>query len=132
MWYEDTNGNWHSEETDFDVSKALSFGVTAASYKTGAVLDNTSPILSAVLPSGERLQIVVPPATAEKYVSITIRKPSKVRYRLDDYINYGSLDQATADIFAQAVRDGKNMVICGETGSGKTTFMKTLIDFIPA
>lgn len=131
MWYEDVDGNWHSEETEFDVAKALSFGTSAASYKVGSALDAREPILSAVLPTGERLQIVIPPATAEKSVSITIRKPSKVRYRLQDYIDYGALDQETADVFANAVREGKNMVICGETGSGKTTFMKTLIDFIP-
>ncbi|OCS42573.1 P-type DNA transfer ATPase VirB11 [Campylobacter fetus subsp. venerealis cfvi02/298] len=131
MWYEDVDGNWHSEETEFDVTRALSFGSSAASYKVGSVLDAREPILSAVLPTGERLQIVIPPATAEKSVSITIRKPSKVRYTLQNYIDYGALDEETADIFANAVKDGKNMVICGETGSGKTTFMKTLIDFIP-
>ena len=48
-----------------------------------------------------------------------------------DYIKNGSLDGMTAAVFAEAVKNGKNIVICGETGSGKTTFMKTLIDFIP-
>ena len=130
IWTEDTEGNWSCEKTDFSTSKAKSFGQAAASFKKDT-LDQTKPILSCILPTGERVQIVTDPATSDGIVSITIRKPSKTRYRLDDYITMGALDGELAKIFSQAVHDGKNIVICGETGSGKTTFMKTLIDFIP-
>ena len=42
------------------------------------------PILSATLNNGERVQVVIPPATKKGKISITIRKPSKVRYKLED------------------------------------------------
>lgn len=130
IWIEDTQGNWHYEEVDINTAKAKAFGQAAASFKED-ILDQTKPILSCMLPTGERTQIVIDPATSNGVVSITIRKPSKIRYTLDDYIKMGALNQELADLFSNAVREGKNIVICGETGSGKTTFMKTLIDFIP-
>lgn len=132
IWYEDIVGNWHSEISDMDIQKANSFAQACASFKKDKI-DKTKPILSCVLPTGERVQIVIPPAVTDKVVSITIRKPSKTRYKLyDDYVNnMKSLDSKTADLISEAVKNGKNIVICGETGSGKTTFMKTIIDYIP-
>ena len=130
IWCENTNGKWLSYQSDMDNTKALSFAQAAASFKKDKI-DKTKPILSCILPKGERVQIVVDPATKSDITSITIRKPSKVRYKLTDYIQIGALDENLAKIFSKSVEDGKNMVICGETGSGKTTFMKTLIDFIP-
>lgn len=130
IWFEDVLGNWGSEESSMDEQKANSFAQAAASFKNDKI-DKTKPIMSCILPTGERVQVVIQPATSRGVVSITIRKPSKVRYKLDDYIRNGSLDGETAAAFAEAVKNGKNIVICGETGSGKTTFMKTLIDFIP-
>ncbi len=132
MWVEDVKGVWHNEKTDFNLQKAVSFANASASFKKDKI-DKTKPILSCILPTGERVQIVIPQATKDKIVSITIRKPSKTKYDLyDDYVvKNNSLDRETADFIASSVKQGKNIVICGETGSGKTTFMKTLIDFIP-
>lgn len=131
IWYEDIDGIWHSEESqNIDLQKALSFAQSAASFKEDKI-DKTKPILSCVLPTGERVQIVISPATNNNVVSITIRKPSKVRYSLERNYIGKSLSIETANLIKNAVKEGKNIVICGETGSGKTTFMKTLIDFIP-
>lgn len=131
IFYEDIQGNWHKDEnTNIDFEKAMAFATSCASFKKD-VIDKTRSMLSCVLPTGERVQIVIPPSVPDNIVSITIRKPSKVHYKLKDYIENGSIDKYTADTFINAVENGKNIVICGETGSGKTTFMKTLIDFIP-
>lgn len=131
IFYEDSKGNWHIDENaNFDYEKAIAFATSCASFKKDQI-DKTKPILSCVLPTGERVQIVIPPATKDGIVSITIRKPSKVRYTLNDYISSESIDKNSADFFIQAIKQGKNIVICGETGSGKTTLMKTFIDFIP-
>lgn len=130
IFCETTSGEWVSEKTNFNYDKAMAFGRASASFKKDK-LDREKPILSCILPTGERVQIEIPPVTKENIVSITIRKPSKVRYELQDYINNGALDTHTANKFVQAVKDGKNIIVCGETGSGKTTFMKTLLDFIP-
>ena len=103
---------------------------------------------------GERVQIVMPPATKKERISITIRKPSNRRFTIEDHEKSGLFEsvqikdeniispkdkellelynkQDYKNFIARAVSFGKNVIICGETGSGKTTFMKTLIDFIP-
>lgn len=130
IWCEDIQGKWSAYENDIDEQKALSFAKASASFKKDEI-DKNKPILSCILPTGERIQIVISPATKDKIVSITIRKPSKVRYTINDYIERGAITKEFANNLGEAIKNGKNVVICGETGSGKTTFMKTLIDFIP-
>lgn len=130
VWTEDISGNWHGHISNIDFSSALAFGNTAAAFKKDT-LDKTKPILSCVLSTGERVQIVIPPASKDGLCSITIRKPSKIRYKIADYLANNSLDESLAQLLKVSIENGKNIIICGETGSGKTTFMKTLIDFIP-
>lgn len=130
IWVEDINGNWSFEPTILNFNQALAFANASAAFKNDKI-DKQKPILSCILSTSERVQIVTPNATKENHISITIRKPSKVRYTIDDYIKNGSLDEKMASELKTAIQKGKNVIICGETGSGKTTFMKTLIDFIP-
>ena len=130
IWTEDIIGNWVSHESELNFNAAQSFANAGAAYKNDKI-ERQKPILSCILSTGERVQIVIPNATKENHISITIRKPSKVRYTIDDYINNGSIDAKMANELKIAIENGKNIIICGETGSGKTTFMKTLIDFIP-
>lgn len=116
-------------------------------------ISDTRPILSAVLPAGQRVQIVLPPACEHGTVSITIRKPSFTRRTLKDYDKQGffqhirPLDgELSPDekellklkdagdymgFLARAVRMEKVIVVAGETGSGKTTLMKALMQEIP-
>ena len=130
IWTEDIIGNWSSHESELNFNAAQSFANACAAYKNDKI-ERQKPILSCILSTGERVQIVIPNATKENHISITIRKPSKVRYTIDDYIHNGSIDAKMANELKIAIENGKNIIICGETGSGKTTFMKTLIDFIP-
>lgn len=112
-----------------------------------------SPLLSAALPTGERVQIVIPPAVLPGTVAITIRRPANVVWSVADLSKAGlfrathraseSLDpteQQLLDHLAAreyeaflglAVRAKKNIVVSGATGSGKTTFTKALIREIP-
>src|SRR5207248_708655 len=110
-------------------------------------------ILSAILPGGERVQIVLPPACEHGTVSVTIRKPSFSVRTLGDYEKQGffkHIKPLTDDLTEQErellkLRDEGNfieflrrsvqlekvIVVAGETGSGKTTFMKALMQEIP-
>lgn len=116
-------------------------------------IDETRPILSATLPGGERIQIVIPPATAAGIVSLTIRKPSSLNLTLDDLEERGFFGevrrvgegvmagpQKLADLYEagsyknflrEAVIARKNIIISGATGSAKTTLSKALIRHIP-
>lgn len=153
IWFQNTDGEWQSEDTKFNFEAAEAFSQASASYKEDQI-DKAKPILSCILIGGERVQIVMPPATKKEMISITIRKPSQKRLSMNDHERSGLFESIKdfdkkevnpkdrellelyraknyKDFLAKAVGFGKNLVICGETGSGKTTFMKSLIDFIP-
>ncbi len=126
---------------------------TAIARFASDTVGELKPILSALLPDGERIQIVMPPACSFGTISMTIRRPSSVRFTLQDYSKSGffgkiipvtnelsSIDRELLklkdakefeEFLTRAVLYGKNIVVAGGTGSGKTTFMKALIDLIP-
>ena len=111
------------------------------------------PIMSAILPNGERVQVVIPPACEHGTISITIRKPSfQIRTLLDyekqDFFKHiqpvtNDLNLAEKELLdfkegnnyvqfiRRAVQLEKVIIVAGETGSGKTTFMKALTQEIP-
>ena len=115
-------------------------------------IDEESPLLSATLPSGERVQFAIPPACPAGTVAITIRRPSGTTWSIDELAaaglfpeagparGDGSADDRLRELFAagrfvefvrSAVRERKNIIVSGPTGSGKTTFTKALIREIP-
>lgn len=142
--------------TCFDVPELtyehlLSMGTAVAAF-TGNNICATTPVLSAVLPKGERVQFVIPPACSPNTVSITIRKPSPFSRSLDDYAKDGYFDHIRPiqsgllphenhllelmqtdvhQFLIEAVMLEKNIVIAGGTGSGKTTFMNALMEVVP-
>ena len=111
------------------------------------------PILSATLPDGERVQIVMPPAVGPGLVSLTIRKPSKATFSLEALAGGGLFSGVArpgdkrpdvgarlaalhaegdfAGFLEAAVVARRNIIISGATGSGKTTLSKALIEKIP-
>jgi type IV secretion system protein VirB11 len=117
-------------------------------------IDEESPLLSAALPSGERIQIVLPPATSSGCVAISIRRPSNQVWSIDELSASGifrATRRATAvlddtetrllklleaedyEAFMRlAVVSRKNILVSGPTGSGKTTWTKALIREIPS
>ena len=116
-------------------------------------IDESSPLLSASLPSGERVQIVLPPATSAGCVAITVRRPSEQVWSLDELEQRGifrrvrtattSPDGTDAQLqrlldageytefMRLAVRSRRNILVSGPTGSGKTTWTRALIREIP-
>jgi type IV secretion system protein VirB11 len=116
-------------------------------------VDATSPLLSASLPSGERIQIVLPPATTAGCVAIAIRRPAEQIWSIEELASRGifrrtrravaELDETEKELLRLlaacefetfmrlAVRSRKNIVVSGPTGSGKTTWTKALIREIP-
>jgi pilus assembly protein CpaF len=96
----------------------------------GRRVDNSSPIVDARLPDGSRVHVVIPPI-AMKGVTITIRKFFKEKLGVKDLVKYGTVSLYAAKFLEAAVVARANIVISGGTGSGKTTTLNIMSNFIP-
>ncbi|HEY0747053.1 MAG TPA: P-type DNA transfer ATPase VirB11 [Steroidobacteraceae bacterium] len=149
----ETHAGWHREPlafADFDWCKRLAKLIANFSQQR---VDATSPLLSASLPTGERVQIVMPPATTAGCVAIAIRRPADRVWSIEELASRGifrrtrqagpELDATEHELLRLlecskfeafmrlAVVSRKNIVVSGPTGSGKTTWTKALIREIP-
>jgi type IV secretion system protein VirB11 len=150
----ETSAGWRRESlpyADFDWCKRLAKLVANSTQQR---IDATSPLLSASLPTGERVQIVMPPATTAGCVAICIRRPADEVWSIEDLAARGIfrrtrradhvLDDTDRELqrllsignhesfMRLAVRSRKNILVSGPTGSGKTTWTKALIREIPS
>jgi pilus assembly protein CpaF len=96
----------------------------------GRRIDESSPLVDARLKDGSRVNAIIPPL-ALKGPTLTIRKFPKQRLETDDMIAYGSVSAEIVEFLRLCVVHRKNMVVSGGTGSGKTTFLNVLSNFIP-
>lgn len=96
----------------------------------GREVNQANPICDTSLPDGSRVNVVLPPI-ALCGPTITIRKFSKEPMTINKLIEYGSITQEIADKLELLVKAKYNIFISGGTGSGKTTFLNALSNFIP-
>lgn len=145
---------------DLTLDALLSLAQAIATF-TDQDIGPQKPILSAMLPGGERVQIVVPPAVEHDTVSYSIRKPSPSIKSLEEYERDGAFSRYVwarsarlaerrgdlernelrlieclesnrlREFLTLAVREKKNIAVVGDTGSGKTTLMKSICQLIP-
>ncbi len=92
-------------------------------------VDESSPMVDARLPTGERVNVVVPPLAIDG-ASLTIRRFPRP-FRLPELVARHSLDAVTARLLTACVRARLNVVVSGGTGTGKTTFLNALSGAIP-
>ncbi len=92
----------------------------------GDPVSRENPRLAGVLPvTGERFQGFLPPVTAGP--AFSIRKRPTVIWTLEDYVRDGVMTEAQAELLRGAVRERRNLLISGGTGSGKTTLANALL-----
>lgn len=96
----------------------------------GREVNQANPICDTRLPDGSRVNVVLPPI-ALCGPTVTIRKFSKEPMTIEKLISYGSITKEIAEKLELLVRAKYNIFICGGTGSGKTTFLNALSNYIP-
>jgi len=96
----------------------------------GRRIDRKWPMVDARLPDGSRVNAIIPPCAIDG-PTITVRKFSKNKLKIDDLIRFGSLTAEMADFLRACVVSRLNIVVAGGTGSGKTTLLNVLSNFIP-
>lgn len=155
----ETVQGWQQVEApNMTQERCLSLATAMATY-CDQQINQERPLLSATLPSGERIQFVIPPAVTRGTVSITVRKPSELIKRLDDFESDGLFNRIGervamgddddglqpfekqllalkaagrySEFLRLAVQKHQTIVVSGKTGSGKTTFMKGLVEEVP-
>ena len=94
-------------------------------------IDASNPIVDARLEDGSRVNVVFPPV-ALNGATVTIRRFSKNPMTIEKLLEYKSITPEVADFLQKIVSSRHNVFVAGGTGSGKTTFLNALSNFIPA
>lgn len=148
----ETCTGWRRESAAYaDLDWCRRFAKLVANFSRQRI-DESSPLLSASLPGGQRVQIALPPATTQGCVAVNIRRPSEEVWSVGELAKRGIFRQTRAaggseevevelgSLLAErryeafmglAVRSRRNILVSGATGSGKTTWTKALIREIP-
>ncbi len=98
--------------------------------KVGRRIDESSPMVDARLPDGSRVNAVIPPLAVDG-PSLTIRKFAKEALTVNDLTGFGTLSPRAVEFLAACVRGRMNVLVSGGTGTGKTTLLNVLSNFIP-
>ena len=124
------NGMVQKIEETFEDEKKLEDIIQRIVGAAGREVNQSNPIVDTRLANGSRVNVVLPPISLIG-PAVTIRKFSKTPMTISQLIKYGSITPEIADILRILVEAKYNIFIAGGTGSGKTTFLNALSNFIP-
>jgi len=124
-------GRVYQTDTVFESQQKLENVIQAIVSKVNRAVNEASPVVDARLEDGSRVNAVLPPIALNGPI-LTIRKFSKEPMTMGKLIQYGSITEEIAELLDQLVKARYNIFICGGTGSGKTTFLNALSNFIPS
>lgn len=115
----------------FENQQKLENVIQAIVAKVNRVVNEASPIVDARLQDGSRVSIVLPPIALDGPI-LTIRKFPENPLTMEALIAWHSVTEEAAQVLEKMIKAKFNIFICGGTGSGKTTFLNALSNFIPA
>ena len=125
----ETEGRIRRWEKSFESREQLLELIRQIVSRVNRTVNTASPIVDARLEDGSRVHVVLPPVALDGPV-LTIRKfPEPIT--MERLISLGSVTETAAGFLKKLVKSGYNLFISGGTGSGKTTFLNALSEFIP-
>ena len=118
-------------ERRFESEKKLEDIIQQIVASANRIINESNPIVDARLADGSRVNIVLPPV-AIGGATVTIRKFPKETMTMERLIEINSITKEAASFLKKLVIAGYNIFISGGTGSGKTTFLNALSNYIPS
>ena len=128
--YIEKNGRLEKSNRSFENSERLLSVIHQMVSSANRTVNESSPIVDAVLPDGSRVNVVLS-GVAKDGSSVTIRKFPKKKYTMERLTEMRTISAEAADFLGMLVAAGYNIFISGGTGSGKTTFLNALTEYIP-
>ena len=124
------NGALYKLDSQFESRRELEIIITKFVSRAGRAVNESEPIVDFRLEDGSRVNVVMPPVALNGPI-VTIRRFPKEAITIEKLIAFGSLTTEVADILRLLVTAKYNIFVSGGTGSGKTTFLNALSNFIP-
>src|SRR5579871_1978502 len=128
--YVERQGKLSPTEVKFQDDQHLMLIIDRIVSQVGRRVDEASPMVDARLPDGSRINAIIPPLALDG-PSLSIRRFGKRRYSVDDLVAKDSITPDMVEFLRAAIRARLNMLVCGGTGSGKTTMLNCISAFIP-
>jgi len=129
--YVEKSGKIEQSDAFFNSSQSLISIIERIVTPLGRRIDEGSPMVDARLKDGSRVNAIIPPLSLIGPV-VTIRKFPKYRFGIEDLTKMETLTEDMAEFLKVCVTNKKNIMVSGGTGSGKTTTLNILSNFIPS
>lgn len=124
------HGKIEKTQATFDTEKAFYNFIKQVATALNQTLDEAHPLLDARLPDCSRLCCTLPQITPQG-ATLTLRIAPKAHIQAEHLVSSGAMNQAMLEYLIQAVKEGKTIIVSGNTGSGKTTLLRALARYIP-
>jgi len=124
------SGKLHKLDSRFESKRELEIIITKFVSRGGRAVNESEPIVDFHLEDGSRVNVVMQPVALNGPI-VTMRRFPKKAMTVDKLIEYGSITAEVAEVLKLLVTAKYNIFVCGGTGSGKTTFLNALSNFIP-
>ena len=124
------NGRLPRLHKEFEDERRLEDVIQKIVGTAGREVNQANPIVDTRLPNGSRVNVVLPPISLHG-ATMTIRKFSRTPMTVEQLLKYKSITPEVAGVLELLVKAKYNIFICGGTGSGKTTFLNAVSNYIP-
>jgi pilus assembly protein CpaF len=128
--YVERAGKLYLTDVSFQDDQHLMLIIDRIVSQVGRRVDEASPMVDARLPDGSRINAIIPPLALDG-PSLSIRRFGKRRYSVDDLVAKDSITPDMVEFVRAIIRARLNVLVCGGTGSGKTTMLNCISAFIP-